>query len=195
VAGTAFAKGNPSPKPAAGRPVARLISVSRQPETPVRERARLVAPVRMASVNHVSRVRAAVAVAASSEERRAFDLINAERRRRGQQPLVWDGELTYMARVHSDNMARQNFFNHIDREGLDMSGRAGALGLRGWRALGENIAYNQGYDDPAAFAVERWMTSSKHRENILNGQFTHAGLGVARASDGRVFFTQVFMTR
>ncbi|HEX8853658.1 MAG TPA: CAP domain-containing protein [Pyrinomonadaceae bacterium] len=169
--------------------------MSRQPETPVRERARLVAPVRMASVNHVSRVRAAVAVAASSEERRAFDLINAERRRRGQQPLVWDGELTYMARVHSDNMARQNFFNHIDREGLDMSGRAGALGLRGWRALGENIAYNQGYDDPAAFAVERWMTSSKHRENILNGQFTHAGLGVARASDGRVFFTQVFMTR
>ena len=25
--------------------------------------------------------------------------------------------------------------------------------------LGENIAYNQGYDDPGAFAVERWMLS------------------------------------
>jgi uncharacterized protein YkwD len=193
MAGTGFAKGNP--KPAATRPVARLISVSRPAETPVRTRARLVAPAPMSNANNVSRVRAAVAVAASGEERRAFDLINAERRRRGQQPLIWDGELTYMARAHSQNMAQQNFFNHVDRNGRDISGRAHASGVHGWRALGENIAYNQGYDDPASFAVERWMTSSKHRENILNGQFTHAGLGVATAPDGRVFFTQVFMTR
>ena len=69
------------------------------------------------------------------------------------------------------------------------------MGLRGWKALGENIAYNQGYSDPTAFAVERWMVSEKHRENILNGEFTHAGIGIAHASDGRVFFTQVFMER
>ncbi|MDQ3805944.1 MAG: CAP domain-containing protein, partial [Acidobacteriota bacterium] len=129
------------------------------------------------------------------DERRAFELINAERQRRGRAPLVWDNSLTRMARYHSDNMARQGFFNHVDREGLDLSGRAQVLGVRGWKALGENIAYNQGYPDPAAFAVERWMISDKHRENILNGEFTHAGLGIARGSDGRVFFTQVFMRR
>jgi uncharacterized protein YkwD len=137
----------------------------------------------------------AAAVAVSNDERRTFELINAERRRRGRGPLVLDASLVRMARYHSENMARQNFFNHIDRNGLDLTGRAQVLGVRGWRALGENIAYNQGYPDPSAFAVERWMISDKHRENILNGEFTHAGLGIARAADGRIFFTQVFMRR
>jgi uncharacterized protein YkwD len=136
-----------------------------------------------------------LAVVATSDERRAFELVNAERRARGRSPLVMDGELTRMARFHSENMARGDFFNHVDSDGLDMTGRAAVLGIRGWRALGENIAYNQGYDDPTAFAVERWMISDKHRDNILNGEFTHGGIGVAKTSDGRVFFTQVFMMR
>ncbi len=103
--------------------------------------------------------------------------------------------MTRMARYHSENMARAGFFNHVDRDGLDLTGRASVLGVSGWKALGENIAYNQGYDDPTAFAVERWMISDKHRDNILNRQFTHAGIGIAKSADGRIFFTQVFMTR
>lgn len=176
------------------RPVARLISTTRH-EAPARpERGREVARVTPSRGERYVGTAAAVA-AASNEERRAFELINAERRARGQKPLAWDGSLTRVARFHSENMARQGFFNHIDRNGSDIRERAYAHGVGGWKVLGENIAYNQGYPDPAAFAVERWMTSSKHRENILNGEFTHAGLGVARTSDGRVFFTQVFMKR
>ena len=196
VAVTAFATGN-TKAAAPSRPVARLVSTSRQ-ETPARTRPRILAtlPATSPASMPLTRVRAAVAAAAaSSDERRAFDLVNAERRERGHKPLVWDGELTHLARFHSENMVRQNFFNHIDKDGLSTAGRADALGIRGWRALGENIAYNQGYDDPVAFAVERWMISDKHRDNILNSQFTHAGIGVMRASDGRVFFTQVFVTR
>jgi uncharacterized protein YkwD len=138
---------------------------------------------------------AAAVVAATGEERRAFDLINAERQRRGLRALTWDGSLTRLARYHSENMARGQFLSHVDRDGLDLKGRAEVLGLHGWRALGENIAYNQGYSDPTAFAVERWMISEKHRENILNGEYTHAAVGVARASDGTYYFTQVFMMR
>lgn len=179
--------GKNSPAP---RPVARLISSSRQ-EAPTRVRERLVARSSYATASAAP----AAAVAATDDERRTFELINAERRRRGLGPLVFDSSLTRVARYHSQNMAREGFFNHVDRDGLDISGRAQVLGVRGWRALGENIAYNQGYEDPSAFAVERWMISSKHRENILNGEFTHAGLGIARGSDGRVFFTQVFMRR
>lgn len=198
--GAALANKNESPKPSA-RPVARLLSTSRY-EAPQRERARAVAayrnnaaavPVRLAAAR-VAPAPAAVASATSSE-RRVFELINEERRARGRRPLAWDGELTRMARYHSQNMARQDFFSHVDRDGLDMSGRAQLLGVKGWRALAENVAYNQGYDDPESFAVERWMISHKHRDNILNGEFTHAGLGVARASDGRVYFTQVFVKR
>ncbi|HZT57721.1 MAG TPA: CAP domain-containing protein [Pyrinomonadaceae bacterium] len=173
------------------RPVARLIATSTQGVSP-RERPRLVARVSSTS-NYVSTN--AASVAATGDERRAFELVNAERQRRGVRPLILDGELTRIARYHSETMARDGVLDHVDRDGLDLSGRAAAFGLHGWRALGENIAYNQGFDDPTAFAVERWMISVKHRENILNSQFTHAGIGIARAADGRIFFTQVFMER
>ena len=195
---TALAKGTGTAKTSdrqtEQRPVARLLSTS-SPEVSPRERARLVARLSAPTRSYSTASTPAAATAATSDERRAFDLINVERQRRGLKPLVWDGALTRIARYHSENMARDGILNHVDRDGLDLRGRAEVLGLHGWRALGENIAYNQGYSDPTAFAVERWMVSDKHRENILNGEFTHAGIGIARSADGRVFFTQVFMER
>jgi uncharacterized protein YkwD len=182
----AAARANETPKPAA-RPVARLVSSS-SPVVPERVRERLESETRA--------VPAPVASASpASNERRLFDMINRERRSRGMSPLVWDSSLTRMARYHSESMARGTFLSHTDRDGLDLSGRARLLGLHGWKAIAENIAYNQGFDDPEAFALERWMVSAMHRENILNGNFTHAGLAIARSSDGRVYFTQVFMKR
>ena len=135
------------------------------------------------------------AAAPSNFERSAFELVNEERRERGQEPLRWDAELSRLARGHSENMARENFFSHTDAKGLDTADRAAAVGVCGWRAIAENIAYNQGLDDPVGFAVERWMQSTKHRENILRPVFTHAGIGISRAADGRVYFTQVFVAR
>jgi hypothetical protein len=44
----------------------------------------------------------------------------------------------------------------------------------------ENIAYNLGYDDPGAFAVERWMMSAGHRENILDAGFKSMAVGFCR---------------
>ena len=178
-----------------GRPVARLISSSREvTRTRARRAAVMASPVMGGAGSVRAAVRAPSASNSSSLERRAFELINAERRAGGQAPLAWDDELCRMARQHSEEMARQNFFSHEGPSG-DMVDRARAMGIRGWRALGENIAYNQGFDDPAAFAVERWMGSAKHRANILSGMFTRSGLGISRAADGRIFFTQVFAAR
>ena len=181
------------------RPVARLIGAGNPGVRGVARaeacetNARLI-NASMNGANSASRSRT-VRINASSEERRAFELANAERRARGESSLVWDAELTRMARLHSENMARQNFFDHTNPQGENMTMRARACGVCGWTAISENIAYNSGYDDPAAFAVERWMTSPKHRANMLRGGYTHSGVGVARSADGRVYFTQVFITR
>jgi uncharacterized protein YkwD len=198
LSATAYANGGDNtpknaPRPAEQpRPVARLISSSSSYGTP--SRARVVSRVATPSASYSS-APSPTAVAATGDERRAFDLINAERARRGLRPLVLDGSLTRLARYHSENMARGGYLSHTDRNGLDLRGRADALGLHNWKALAENIAYNQGYNDPTAFAVERWMVSEKHRENVLNDEYTHAGVGVVRASDGTYYFTQVFMRR
>ena len=179
------------------RPVARLIGVG-NPGVSGASRAEaceMNARLMNASLTGTAARSRTARVNATGDERRAFDLINAERRARGESSLVWDAELTRMARLHSESMARQNFFDHTNPQGENMTMRARACGVCGWSAIAENIAYNSGYDDPAAFAVERWLASSKHRANMLREGFTHSGVGVARTADGRVFFTQVFVTR
>lgn len=184
------------------KPTARLISTSGS-ELPAQPRARLITSIKgmprtvdnAATEPSTRTTGVAAAVIANPDEQHAFDMINAERSADGGQPLMWDAALCLLARLHSESMARKGFFSHVDQNGTDTAARAAALGIRGWQALGENIAYNQGFDDPAVYAVERWMRSDKHRGNILNAGFTHAGLGVAKSSDGRIFFTQVFMTR
>ena len=141
------------------------------------------------------RAGSSAAASASSLERRAFDLINAQRVANGESPLVWDAELCRMARMHSESMARGGFFDHRSPDGRDMVERAHGSNVRGWHTMAENIAYNQGFNDPAGFAVERWMRSSKHRDNILNASFSRSAVGIARSADGRVFLTQVFIAR
>ncbi len=136
---------------------------------------------------------AAPPVAASSLERRAFDAVNRERARYGLPPLAWDADCLRMARLHSESMARMNFFDHEGPDGSPLT-RAQRSGVR-WRSLAENIALNQGYNDPVALAVEQWMHSPGHRDNILRGIFTHSAIGIARSSDGKIYLTQVFIMR
>ena len=203
TATAAFARngGNGAPKEAGRtgeRPVARLVGTvyteAPAPERP-RQVARVYAPAPAAATRSYAPAAVWAAAGATGDERRAFDLINRERQRRGLSTLAWDGDLVRLARYHSQNMARGGYLSHVEPDGLDLRGRAQALGVRGWRTIGENIAYNQGYDDPTAFAVERWMVSEKHRENALSSEYTHAAVGIARASDGTYYFTQVFMRR
>jgi uncharacterized protein YkwD len=173
-----------------GRPVARLITASprqmemEQPQTQHRMVARPAALARTS----------APPVAPSSLERQAFDLINSERARNGLSPLAWDGELCRVARGHSENMGRLNFFDHEGPDGTNLLNRVTARGIM-WRSLGENIAFSQGHNDAARLAVDQWMHSPKHRANILRGNFTHSAIGIARTADGRVYLTQVFIMR
>ena len=128
-------------------------------------------------------------------EKRAFEQTNLARIQNGLPPLAWDGEVCRMARAHSENMSRRGFFSHATPEGLRLRDRARLVGIIHYSVLGENIAYNQGYDDPGGFAVERWMLSPKHRENILSREFRAMAIGSFIASDGSVYLTQTFITR
>lgn len=132
---------------------------------------------------------------ATEIERRAFEGTNKARLQKGLAPLEWDPELYRMARIHSESMSRRGYFAHETPEGLRLKDRAHAVGIQHFRVLGENIAYNQGYDDPGAFAVERWMISPGHRANILNSEFERSAVGSFVASDGTVYLTQEFIKR
>ena len=132
---------------------------------------------------------------ASDIERRAFEQTNRVRVQHGLPAFEWDGAVCRMARSHSESMSRLNFFSHTTPDGQRLRDRARAAGILTFTVLGENIAYNQGYEDPGAFAVERWMASDKHRANILSTEFRAMAIGTYVAPDGSVFLTQTFITR
>lgn len=137
----------------------------------------------------------ALVVEPNAIERRAFDQTNLVRVKNGLPPFVWDSEVCRLARIHSEAMSRQGFFAHVTPDGLRLRDRARVAGILRYSVLGENIAYNQGYEDPGAFAVERWMLSDKHRANILSPEFRGMAIGSYVAPDGSVYLTQTFITR
>jgi uncharacterized protein YkwD len=128
-------------------------------------------------------------------EKRAFEQTNIVRVKNGLAPLVWDGDVCRMARIHSESMSRQGYFAHVTPEGLHLRDRAREVGILRYSVLGENIALSQGFGDPGAFAVERWMQSDKHRANILSPEFRAMAIGAFVAADGSVYLTQTFITR
>lgn len=134
-------------------------------------------------------------VEANDIERRAFESTNVARVKNGLTPLVWSAALCQVARSHSESMVRRGYFDHESPDGERLRDRVRAVGIAHFRVLGENIAYNQGYDDPGGFAVERWMISPGHRANILSNEFEQAAVGSFIAQDGTVYLTQVFIKR
>ena len=179
------------------QPVARLITGSDDTSTkPARARFSVNANTPASVEAEVVNTAGSISIDQAFEnERRAFNLTNEARVKNGLAPLAWDSELCRMARIHSENMARRNFFSHQTPEGLGLKQRARSAGILHFKVLGENIAYNQGFEDPGAFAVERWLTSSQHRANILSQEFRASAVGTFVAEDGRVYLTQVFIWR
>ncbi len=128
-------------------------------------------------------------------EKETFALINRKRAEFGLSPIIWSDEIAKIARLHSDNMAKFNFFSHTGLDGKMVDDRADSLGITKWKAMGENIAYNRGYQKPLECAVEKWMESPGHRENLLNSRWKESAIGIAVTADGTFYFTQVFLTR
>ncbi len=128
-------------------------------------------------------------------EHRVFDLINQERAKAGLPSLVWNEDLARVARGHSQNMAASHFFSHTGLDGKMVNNRADAAGVKSWRLIGENIAYNRGFGDPTGCAVQNWMNSPGHRDNILKTDWRESGIGVAVTENGTYYFTQVFLLK
>lgn len=88
-------------------------------------------------------------------------------------PVVAESQLRCAARLHSQDMAVRDFFDHTNPDGLDPWARVDLTDYSG-NASGENIA--QGYPDPAA-VMEGWMNSPGHCSNIMNPDTTELGVG------------------
>ena len=91
-------------------------------------------------------------------------------------PITMNGALRTAARLHSQDMAAQNYFSHTSLDGRTLSQRLTNAGYAGAFPWGENIAAGQ--PTPQA-VVDAWMSSPGHCTNIMNGSYRAMGVGYA----------------
>ena len=102
-------------------------------------------------------------------------LVNLQRANNGLPNLQWDDSLAQIALSHSNDMQKNDYFNHNDLQGQDPSYRLSCDNPR------ENIAWTDGYslDKVSGIIIDDWMGSQQHRDNILNSVSNSEGIGVS----------------
>jgi uncharacterized protein YkwD len=124
-------------------------------------------------------------------ERKIIEMINNERAKKKLPPLRAWSVLTLYARNHSQNMADMRVgFGH---EGFKERGEAINSEFP-WTKFGENVACSYKVKNPLAAIIKGWMSSQKHRQNILEA-YEETGVGVAFNKNGTLYITQLFATR
>ncbi len=121
-----------------------------------------------------------------------FALHNQQRAANGVGALQIDPTLVAVARQRAQDMATNNYFAHVSPSGQTAFDIIDAYGYV-YALAGENIARNNyPVSQSVTVAMDGFMNSPGHRANILEGQFTKVGIGVATDGNGMYYFAVVF---
>jgi uncharacterized protein YkwD len=96
-------------------------------------------------------------------------------------PLQESATLDRVAYEHAAEMARHDYFEHVDLSGHTPADRVRATGYRE-KLVGENIAYGP---TSAEEVVAGWLHSTGHCENIMDARFAEMGLAQASGQGSR----------
>ena len=120
-----------------------------------------------------------------------FHMVNAFRVYHGLPAFRWSEAAAEAARLHSEDMAANDYFEHDSLDGREPWDRMGAQGIR-YRAAAENIS--AGRSDGVS-CYDGWVNSSGHRSNMLGGcEQLGVGAGYNKASAYGWYMTQDFFT-
>lgn len=120
-------------------------------------------------------------------------LTNEQRIKNGLPPLDVSPLLTEAAQDKANDMAQNSYYAHVSPDGKTPLYWLDSVGYHYLNA-GENLVIDRTTSEQA---VDAWMNSPDHRENILRPQFTEIGIGVAKGEyDGlsTIFVVQEFGT-
>lgn len=124
----------------------------------------------------------------TQEEAETLDLINEYRRQNGLDNLRVYSKLQDVAKLKAMDLVGNNYFSHISErlgtpfEMLESNGVD-------YVVAGENLAGNT----TSERAVEAWINSPSHRENILDAKFEYTGLCVIDSPKYGKVYVQLFV--
>lgn len=124
----------------------------------------------------------------TAEEQQMIDLVNKERAKAGVAALKVDMRLVESARIKSQDMIDNNYFSHTSPSLGQFHEIIRKKTGSAYGYLGENLAGASA----VSTAHSSLMNSSGHRQNILNPNYTHIGIGIKKGGPYGMMFTQHF---
>jgi uncharacterized protein YkwD len=115
-------------------------------------------------------------VSMSKNEQAVFDLINNARSKKGLKKLNAGVTLTKLAGLKSDDMVSKEYFSHSSPTYGDPF-KMLTNNKISYKTAGENIAGNSSIED----AVNSWLKSDTHKQNILSTSYNYVGIGVTQS--------------
>lgn len=108
---------------------------------------------------------------------RLLGLVNAYRASLDLPRLRPEQHLTRASDAYARAMFRGRFFGHTSPAGETFVERIERFGYGG-RLAGEDLAWEEGYLDPAAWALRAWIASPPHLAVLRNRAYTQGAVGV-----------------
>lgn len=124
-----------------------------------------------------------------SYEQQVVNLCNQQRAQQGLPALTNNWELERMARIKSQDMMTNNYFDHTSPTYGSPFSMMKSFGIP-YTNAGENIAAGQRTPQDV---VTSWMNSPGHRANILNKNYTQIGVGYAAGGKYGTYWTEEFI--
>ncbi len=120
---------------------------------------------------------------------RVLELVNEQRIAFGIAPVRYSEPLERQATQYACELIEFDFFDHVNPvTGSTLADRADEFGYD-FLVIGENLAGGQPTPERA---VEDWMNSPGHRQNILDARFTELGVAVRTGGDFGIYWVQEF---
>lgn len=125
------------------------------------------------------------------ESRVIFHMTNAFRIYHELSAFQWSDAAAEAARLHSQDMADQNYFSHESLDGRQFTARMEAQGISWW-SVGENISTGR---RSGVAAYDGWVNSAGHRSNMLDSfRCLGVGSGYSSSSTYGYYATQDFFS-
>ncbi len=120
-------------------------------------------------------------------------LVNAKRLERGLRTLSIVETLSTIAQSHSESMARSGRlgYKELRVQGFNCP-RSGGGGQTVYQAYWSTPGRTLNPEDFASLAVEAWVNSPGHLENILEVSARRFGVGLALSDDGREIWATLY---
>lgn len=124
----------------------------------------------------------------TEEEQKALELINKHRKENGLTELKPLSSLQKVAKLKADDLVNNKYFSHTSPNLGTPFEMLRNNNVR-YQIAGENLAGNINYEK----AVEAWMNSTSHRENILESRFEYTGICAVESQVYGMVYVQLFV--